>query len=181
MPIPWVTRGRHLLGSGSPLEDGRWGSSGWNHRWSPPLCACPASQLSKQENKQTNLHGTGLASRSVRGGMQDRQAHRKPFVQRSQVLSVVPLASPFIILTPNSEMASHLLTTWSDKAVTQILMVRDFWIVITNTSRTVSHLSLSFLAPNKNEHWAGNASAFLLPTLTPACAHLSTNWVPVLC
>ena len=59
----------------------------------------------------------------------NRHDRRKHCSQRSQFLFAAPLASPFIVITPNTEMASHLLTAWNNKALTQILMVEDFSIL----------------------------------------------------
>lgn len=76
---------------------------------SPHWHDCPASLLSKKEKKVLVSHCYHIWKRARR--RKDGHDQGKHFSQRSQFLFAAPLASPFVVLTLNSEMASRLLTT----------------------------------------------------------------------
>lgn len=116
-----------------------------------PFLACLLCLTAVKEKKIKQLYHIDITSGNMPGRIKDRHDHGKHFSQRSQFLFPAPLSSPFIILTLNWEIPSHLLT-WNNKALTQILMVEEFWIINTFqiiNRKTVFDLSLSFLALNK--------------------------------
>lgn len=74
-----------------------------------PFLACLLCLTAVKERKIKQLYHIDITSGNTPGRIKDRHDHGKHFSQRSQFLFPAPLSSPFIVLTLNWEIPSHLL------------------------------------------------------------------------